>query len=422
MSAFVELIPIGTILAYLTNEVLQTALAAKDILIEKESFKTLSNHLYDIEPVLKELQARELNESAAARHALEYLMEDVRKAKNLVDKYKNRARFYLLINCRHIVKEVQEVTRAIGRSLQTLSLASTEVLSDISDKVRVLHEEMQKAEFQASQSQLRVVEKLNQGLLEQSSDLSFANDMLAEIAKAVGVPVEPTEISKELESFRREKEEAANRKEQAEAFFLEQVIKLLSLADAANDQEVRKQYKQRLETIEKLLTQDEYIPPLEAFMCPIEKVVMVEPVSLCTGITYERRAIENWFDSGHTKDPETGEDLEDLSFRLNAGIKASIQEWRELNYCLKIRSSKLMLQASNQSSVEEALGQIQELVKENPINKDWLAIEGIIQISVKLLSQSHNRDVRRIILVTLMVLLEGHTRNKVSFSHSKSII
>ena len=51
-----KLIPIGTILAVLTNQVIKTAQAAKDIVIEKDSFKVLSKHLFDIESVLKELQ------------------------------------------------------------------------------------------------------------------------------------------------------------------------------------------------------------------------------------------------------------------------------------------------------------------------------------------------------------------------------
>ncbi|KAG9451899.1 hypothetical protein H6P81_004803 [Aristolochia fimbriata] len=409
--SFVELIPIGALLSLLTNEVLETALAAKDVLVDKESFKLLSKYLEDIEPVLKALQARELKDTQAARQALEFLKEDVNKAKHLVNKYRNRSRFYLLLMCRHIVKEIQDVTRHIGRSLASLSLASTEVLTDISEKVKTLHDEMQKAEFETSQSQLRIVEKLDQGLLEQKSDLSFANDMLEEIAKAVGVPVEPTEISRELENFRQEKEEAAVRKEQAEVLFLEQVIKLLSRADAANDKEVRSQYFLRLQTIDKY-AEEEYIPPLKAFKCPINRTVMVEPVSLCTGTTCEKQAIKAWFDCGMTTDPETGDELEDFSLRLNVCLKQSIEEWRELNYCLKIRSAKGKLLSEIDYLVAEALIQIQDLIMENPINKDWVAIEGILDIVVEVLEKSHNKDVKQGVLVTLMALVKGHGRNK----------
>ncbi|KAG5236636.1 U-box domain-containing protein [Salix suchowensis] len=408
-----ELVPIGTILAVLTTQVLKTAQAAKDVLIEKESFKVLAKHLFEIESVLKEPQLLKLDDSRAARQALETLEADVKKANNLVEKYKNRASFYLLVKCRHIVNEVQEVTRDIGKSLTGLSLANTEVLAGISDQMNRLQDEMLRAEFEASHSQLQIVDKLNQGLRDQKLDQGFANDMLEEIARAVGVPVEPSEISKELASFRREKEEAANRKERAEVFFLEQVIELLSHADAARDyEEIKRQYFTRLQVVEQFDDREEYITPLNSFLCRINRTVMTDPVSLCTGTTCERAAIKAWFDSGERTDPETGEILEDTTLRSNLRLRQTIEEWRELNYCLGIRASKAKLLASADSCVEEALNQMQDLMRENSINKDWISIGGLTDIVISILGTSHNKDEKRKILVTLKELVKGHVKNK----------
>ncbi|KAK8984235.1 hypothetical protein V6N11_029552 [Hibiscus sabdariffa] len=408
-----ELVPIGTILAVVTNQVIKTAQAAKDIVIEKESFKVLSKHLFDIEPVLKELQLRQLNDSQAARLALEALDADVKKANNLVEKYKNRGRFYLLVKCRHIVNEVQEVTRDIGRSLDAFSIVNTEILSGISDQVNRLQSEMQKVEFETSHSQLQIVDRLNQGLRDQKRDQGFANDILEEIARAVGVPVEPSEISKELASFRREIEEAGNRKERAEVFFLEQVIELLSQADAARDyEEMKKQYFQRAQVIERYDTQKEYIPPLKPFICRISGEVMDDPVSLCTGTTCERAAIEARFDHGMKTDPETGDVLEDTSLRSNHPLRQSIEEWRELNYCLKIRACQEKLSSGDDLKVVEALNQMQDLIRENSINKDWISIGGLTDSIISILGSSRNREVKKKILITLKDMVEGHARNK----------
>lgn len=410
-----ELVPIGTILAVVTNQVIKTAQAAKDIIIEKESFKVLSKHLVDIESVLKELQLKELEDSKAVRLALESLESDVGKANNLVEKYKNRSRFYLLLRCRHIVGEVQEVTRNIGRSLASVSFASTEVLSGISDHVNRLQNEMQRVELEASHSQRQIVDKLNQGLKDQKLDQGFANDMLEEIAKAVGVPVEPSEISKELASFRKEKEEAASRKERAEVLFLEQVIELLSRADAARDYEaVKNLYFQRLQVIERYDAGEDYIPSLKSFVCPITKNIMVDPVSLCTGTTCERAAIEAWFDEGKRVDPETSEALEDTSLRSNLPLRLSIQEWRELNYCLKIRCCREKLVAGA-GFEDEALSQMRELMLESSVNKDWISISGLTDVISSILGSSRDRDVKRKILVTIKQLVQGHARNKVCF-------
>ncbi|KAK1418821.1 hypothetical protein QVD17_27968 [Tagetes erecta] len=408
-----DILPIGTILAVAINQVIKTAHAAKDVVIEKESFRILSTYLFDIVHVLKELELGKLDESPVARKALENLENDVKKANSLVEKYKNRGRFYLLIKCRHIVKEVQDVTRDIGKSLNTLCLANTEILSGISDQVTRLQSEMQRAEFTTCRSQLQILDKLDQGLASQKLDNGFANDIIVEIARAVGVTVEPSEIRKELDSFKREKEEAENRKERAEVYFLEQIIELLSRADAARDYEhVKDQYMQRLRVIEGHDPKSESIPPFKAFICGITKAVMVDPVSLSNGTAYSRVAIEEWFGSGEKTDPITGEPLEDLSFRSNIQLRQSIEEWRELNYCMRIRSCKAKLMSENDSNVKDALCQIQDLIKENSINKDWVSIGGLTELLINILPNLHNQQVKTEVLVTLKYAIEGHPRNK----------
>ncbi|KAG4983665.1 hypothetical protein AAZX31_10G169300 [Glycine max] len=418
MAAGLELIPIGTILTVVTNQVLKTAHAASDVLIGKESFKALSTHLFDIEPVLKELQLQELNDSQAARVALESLEADVKKANNLVDKYRNRGRFYLLIKCRSIVEEVEQVTRDIGKSLAALSIANTEVLSRISDQVNRLQNEMQREKFEASQSQIQIVDKLNQALKEQKHDQAFANDMLKEIARAVGVPVEPSEISKELASIRKEKEEASIRKERAECVLLDQIIQLLSRADAARDyEEVERRYFERVKVIERYDSREKHIPPLNPFHCSITRNVMVDPVSLCTGTTCERSAIEAWFCDGNRTDPETKEVLEDTTLRSNIPLRQSIEEWRELNYCLVIRSIRENL--LSYSDLQESLSQMQTLVRENSINKDWISIAELTDIVISILGSSDDREVKMKILITLKDAVEGNTRNKEKVAESQ---
>lgn len=416
-----DAIPIGTLITILMDQVIKTAVAAKDVVFEKESFKILSKHLCNIEKVLKELQLKHLNDCTTTRKALENLRSDVKKADNLVEKYKNRARFYLLIRCRHIVKEVQDVTRDIGKSLLLLSPAITEVLSGISEQVNKLQNEMQRAEFEASQSRIEIVDKLSQALSDQKVDQDFANDILKEIAKAVGVAVEPSEISEEMENFRKEKVEAENRKEQAEAFFLEQVIELLSQADAARDyEEIREKYMQRLKWIQRYDLREEEIKPFKAFVCCITKDVMVDPVSLCTGTSCERRALEDWFARGEKTDPETGDILEDLSYRSNLQLRKSIQEWRELNYCLKIHSCEVKLLSGVDQSVEEALCQMQDLLRENPINKDWIFIAGLTDNLISLLGSSNTSIVKKNVLINLKNILEGNQRYKEKVVESRA--
>ncbi|PWA91393.1 zinc finger, RING/FYVE/PHD-type, Armadillo-type fold protein [Artemisia annua] len=55
---------------------------------------------------------------------------------------------------------------------------------------------------------------------------------------------------------------------------------------------------------------------------------------------------------------------------------------------------------------------MQELIKENSINKDWISIGGLTELLVNILPRLHNQQVKTEVLVTLKNVVEGHARNK----------
>ncbi|CAM6034754.1 unnamed protein product, partial [Sphagnum compactum] len=67
------------------------------------------------------------------------------------------------------------------------------------------------------------------------------------------------------------------------------------------------------------------IPPY--FRCPISLNLMSDPVSLCTGITYDRVSIERWFDDGNTTCPATMQHVHSRDLTPNHTLRRLIQEW-----------------------------------------------------------------------------------------------
>ena len=66
--------------------------------------------------------------------------------------------------------------------------------------------------------------------------------------------------------------------------------------------------------------------------CPVTLDVMDDPVSTVDGQTYERRAIQGWFDGGRVTSPSTGLRLEkngalDLSLVRIIALKSAIEHW-----------------------------------------------------------------------------------------------
>ncbi|KAF6168562.1 hypothetical protein GIB67_005174 [Kingdonia uniflora] len=63
------------------------------------------------------------------------------------------------------------------------------------------------------------------------------------------------------------------------------------------------------------------------FRCPISLELMKDPVTLCTGITYDRQSIETWVEAGNKKCPVTNQVLRSLELIPNHAIRRMIQDW-----------------------------------------------------------------------------------------------
>ncbi|XP_020211498.1 U-box domain-containing protein 30 [Cajanus cajan] len=68
------------------------------------------------------------------------------------------------------------------------------------------------------------------------------------------------------------------------------------------------------------------------FVCPISLEAMQDPVTLCTGQTYERSNILKWFSLGHNTCPTTMQDLWDRSLTPNATLRHLILTWFSHKY------------------------------------------------------------------------------------------
>ncbi|KAG6599923.1 U-box domain-containing protein 21, partial [Cucurbita argyrosperma subsp. sororia] len=63
------------------------------------------------------------------------------------------------------------------------------------------------------------------------------------------------------------------------------------------------------------------------FRCPISLDMMKDPVTLSTGITYDRASIETWIEGGNFSCPITNQPLQTLDSIPNHNIRKMIQDW-----------------------------------------------------------------------------------------------
>ena len=119
---------------------------------------------------------------------------------------------------------------------------------------------------------------------------------------------------------------------------------------------------------------DDLLPPCpDRFQCPITQFRMVDPVIAKDGHSYDREAIQQWFDAGHNTSPKQNNVIS-TELTPNHGLKTLIQEWVEentglngLEKQLKAVSGPLFL-ASTPKEALNAIEVISELVTRSKLS------------------------------------------------------
>ncbi|KAL0449785.1 UNVERIFIED_CONTAM: U-box domain-containing protein 29 [Sesamum latifolium] len=78
-----------------------------------------------------------------------------------------------------------------------------------------------------------------------------------------------------------------------------------------------------------VIKDDLYISVPSYFRCPISLDVMKSPVSLCTGVTYDRSSIQRWLDGGNNTCPATMQVLHSKELIPNHTLQRLIKIWSD---------------------------------------------------------------------------------------------
>lgn len=165
-----------------------------------------------------------------------------------------------------------------------------------------------------------------------------------------------------------------------------------------------------------------HIEPLyDAFVCPLTKQVMRDPVTLENGQTFEREAIEKWFkecrESGRRLlCPLTLQELRSTELNPSMALRNTIEEWTARNEVAQLDMAHRSLNmGSPENETLQALKYVQHICRRSRSNKHTVRNAGLIPMIVDMLKSS-SRKVRCRALETLRVVVEEDDENKVCHS------
>ncbi|KAB2013283.1 hypothetical protein ERO13_D09G129900v2 [Gossypium hirsutum] len=133
------------------------------------------------------------------------------------------------------------------------------------------------------------------------------------------------------------------------------------------------------------------VPPF--FICPISLEIMKDPVTLSTGITYDRESIEKWLFSGkNTTCPVTKQVIADCELTPNHTLRRLLQSWCMLNASLgieriptpkppisKAQIVKLLIDAKSPQQQIKCLDTLKSIAAENATNKRCMESSGAVE-------------------------------------------
>lgn len=158
-------------------------------------------------------------------------------------------------------------------------------------------------------------------------------------------------------------------------------------------------------------------PIYDAFICPLTKQVMRDPVTLDNGQTFEREAIERWFkecrESGRRPVcPLTQRELRSTELNPSIALRNTIEEWNARNEAAQLdMAQKSLTPGSSEHDILHALKFIQKLCERNTSNKRAIRNAELIPMIIDMLKNSSWRA-RLKALETLRIVVEDDSDNK----------
>ncbi|KAK6940019.1 U-box domain [Dillenia turbinata] len=171
-----------------------------------------------------------------------------------------------------------------------------------------------------------------------------------------------------------------------------------------------------------MVREDLFITIPSFFKCPISLEVMKSPVSLCTGVTYDRSSIQAWLDNGNNTCPATMQVLQSKDFVPNLTLHRLIRSWSDSVPPLTPSNGSSSLSRDQVRSLIrdiptsgdgrfDSLSKILDFAKSSDENRKFLAnINDFVSVIVGILCNgdlsAKIRELEQIVIILDLILME----------------
>ncbi|KAG8476159.1 hypothetical protein CXB51_033168 [Gossypium anomalum] len=238
----------------------------------------------------------------------------------LEDCSREGARLWILMKSEMVVTQFRVLIRTVATALDILPLNSMDICGEVKELVELVAKQARKARIEidpnderAMRRVLSVLERFEKGIEPEFQVLKWIIDYL-EIKTW-------SDCNKEIKFL----EEQCVESEEREVPFLSSLlgfmcycrVRIFDTLDYQNADQT--DVRCNMEVLSCLNPED--------FRCPISLELMIDPVTVSTGQTYDRSSIQKWLKAGHTICPKTGEKLTNTELVPNTNLRKLIHQF-----------------------------------------------------------------------------------------------
>ncbi|OUZ99113.1 U box domain [Macleaya cordata] len=337
-----------------------------------ENPRRFSGYAKRLELVLNQfLRSSPENFSPSVQTALKGIAGDLTKSGETLSVYRNRSKIYVLINSEALRSSLQQRTIAIGGWLALLDSAILDN-PDLHKKTIDLSRDMKQAQFSVTENEERVYCTLRKEVDGRQTSKAVQSAIMMDLARALGTDSENlSELQEQIKLLRIDVAGSNSIAERRILISLERIFNSWSVDPTIPAQTFGLDFEE-----------DTQIQPFKNFLCPLTKEVMKDPVVLESSQTYERSAIEYWFercieDGRDPTCPVTGQVLKSLEQKPNIGLAGAIEEWINRNVDIQIKSAVECLNVEYPSGgsllpvedIERVCDRIYKISEEHPSSR-----------------------------------------------------
>ncbi|XP_010511920.1 PREDICTED: putative U-box domain-containing protein 42 isoform X3 [Camelina sativa] len=460
-----------TLIGSLLGSISEVIRSLESLQAETEKFLECACYFYRVSVVLMEIQTAESNVICSI-DIFESLSESIDAAKDLVEKSQESNGHEPTTDLRSIEAGFEGVVKQMGETLQSISESTFDEEEYIGVVIQSLSNEMQNANigdgsksemiqneqqnFSAKDTPEIVSEQIETDLYPTDPEFSYESYMMysesqsqmteipdipsqstnvssqrygnlsesqSQITEIPDIPSQSTNVSSQRYGNLSESQSqiteipdtlrhstSSHRKYGNLSESQSQITELPDIPSQSTNASSQRKYGNLSESLSMLPQVTQFMePPYQAFICPLTKEIMEDPVTTETGVTCERKAVTEWFERFANSDeiscPVTGQKLT-TELTVNVVLKTIIQEWKVRNEAARIKVAHAALSlGGSESMVIDALRDLQMTCEGKEYNKVQVREAGIIQLLDRYLTY-RSKDVRYELLQLLRTLAD----------------